>query len=186
MNKNPSPIRIKPPYTFETENLLLRLPILEDAESIFQQYGQDEDITRYLIWQPHKNIDDTKEFLERCQTSWNSGSDFPWAIIRKEDKRLIGMAAIRINEHGVNLGYLLAKPYWGLGYMVEALQPIIDWAYSHDDVYRVWAFCDIENIASARLLEKVGLQKEGILRRWIVLPNRSNEPRDCFCYSKTK
>ncbi len=179
-------MRIIPPYTFETERLQMRLPISEDADSIFEQYAQDEEVTRYLIWPPHKSIEDTKEFLRRCQTSWSSDSDFPWAIIRKEDNVLIGMVAIRINEHGVNLGYLLGKQFWHQGYMLETLKPIIDWAFSQDKIYRVWAFCDVENSSSANLLEKAGLHREGILRRWIVLPNRSNIPRDCYSYSKTR
>lgn len=179
-------MRIKPPYTFETERLQMRLPIIEDADSIFEQYAQDEDVTRYLIWPPHKSIEDTKDFLKRCQTSWSSDSDFPWAIIRKEDNILVGMVGIRINEHGVNLGYLLGKQFWHQGYMIETLKPIIDWAFSQDEIYRVWAFCDVENTSSASLLEKAGLQREGVLRRWIVLPNRSKIPRDCYSYSKTR
>jgi RimJ/RimL family protein N-acetyltransferase len=50
-------------------------------------------------------------------------------------------------------------------------------------VYRVWAACDIDNIASARLLESVGMQLEGTLRRWLVHPNVSDSPRDCLCYA---
>jgi len=53
-------------------------------------------------------------------------------------------------------------------------------------IYRVWATCDVDNVASARLLERVGMEREGVLRRWLVHPNLSEAPRDCLCYSIVK
>jgi hypothetical protein len=53
-------------------------------------------------------------------------------------------------------------------------------------IFRVWALCDVDNLASARVMEKVGMQREGILRRWILHPNLSDEPRDVYCYSVVK
>jgi len=73
-----------------------------------------------------------------------------------------------------------------MGYMTEAVAGIIDWALKQESVYRVWAVCDVENLASAQVLEKAGMQREGILRRWTMHPNRSDEPRDCYCCAITK
>ena len=70
--------------------------------------------------------------------------------------------------------------------MTEALEPLVNWAIAQPDIYRVWAVCDIENLASARVLEKLGMTREGRLHRWLVHPNISDEPRDCFCYAKVK
>jgi ribosomal-protein-alanine N-acetyltransferase len=54
------------------------------------------------------------------------------------------------------------------------------------EIYRVWAVCDVDNVSSARLLESVGMQFEGKLRRWLVHPNVSAAPRDCLCYAIVK
>ena len=70
--------------------------------------------------------------------------------------------------------------------MTEAVRAVVDWAFSLEEVFRVWAVCDTANTASARVLEKAGMAREGILRRWIVHPNVSSEPRDCFVYSKVR
>src|SRR5215470_11140666 len=59
-------------------------------------------------------------------------------------------------------------------------------ALAQPTIYRVWATCDVENEASARLLERAGMEREGVLRRWLVHPNLSEAPRDCFCYSIVK
>jgi RimJ/RimL family protein N-acetyltransferase len=82
--------------------------------------------------------------------------------------------------------FVLAKQYWGKGYMTEAAHLIVDWALNQDDVFRVSAFCDLENRASARVLEKIGMQKEGVLRRHTLHPNLSAEPRDVCVYAKIR
>jgi len=177
----------QPPKKFDAVRLHLRKPLISDAVPIFEQYAQDADVTKYLTWQPHKNLTDTKEFLRRCVNVWKEGIAFPWAIIRKSDQQFLGMIEIvGIDHAGVNVGYVLAKKYWGKGYIPEALKVIIEWSIQQEDIYRVWAICDTENIASARVMEKAGMQKEGILRRWLKLSNISKIPRDCFCYSIVK
>ncbi len=70
--------------------------------------------------------------------------------------------------------------------MTEAVKAIVDWVLKQESIHRVWAFCDVENLASARVLEKVGMQREGVLRRWMIHPNVSDEPRDCYCYAITR
>ena len=93
---------------------------------------------------------------------------------------------VGIDHAGVLIGFVLAKPYWGQGYMTETLKVLIEWCLQQPNIYRVWAFCDVENTSSARVLQKAGMQKEGILRRWIKLPHLDQKPRDCFCYSVVK
>ncbi len=177
---------MRPPETLETARLYLRPPRMEDAEAIFEQYAQDAAVTKYLTWRPHRDIEETRAFVRRCQDVWRDASAFPWAIIRKAGGQLLGMIEMRIDGHRVDLGYGLAQGYWGQGYTPEVVAAIMDWAWQQPTVYRVWAVCDIENQASARVLEKVGMRREGVLRRWIMHPNRSGEPRDCYCYAKTK
>src|SRR5215831_19227433 len=70
--------------------------------------------------------------------------------------------------------------------ITEAVKSIVDWALKQREIYRVWSVCDVDNVGSARVMEKVGMQKEGILRRWSVHPSISPEPRDAYCYAITK
>lgn len=177
---------MKPPEILETPRLLLRLPTMDDAEPIFHKYAQDPDVIKYLTWRAHKNIDTTKDFLRRCIQCWKDNTAFPWVITRKDDHALLGMIEMRIDLFRADFGYGIAKQYWGNGYMTEATQAIIQWALQQEGIYRVWAVCDVENTASARVMEKAGMQKEGILRRFILHPNLSSEPRDCYCYSIVK
>jgi [ribosomal protein S5]-alanine N-acetyltransferase len=172
--------------TLQTKRLFLRQPVSEDAGSIFEQYAQDPEVTKYTGWQPHKSVRETDEYIDRCISVWANGTAFPYVLIRKEDTQLIGMIEIRINQYKADLGYVLVKSEWGKGYMPEAMQALTDWALSQDEIYRIWAVCDVENGASARVMEKVGMHREGVLRRWFIHPNMSKEPRDCYCYAVSK
>jgi len=177
---------MKPPEIIQTERLTLKPPSLNDAESIFHSYAQDVEVTRYLVWKPHNDAQETRCFLSDCIAVWESGSRFPWVIRLKENDELIGMVEIRIHEFKADVGYVLSRPFWGRGLATEALRPIVRWALAQESIYRVWALCDVENGASARVLEKVGMQREGILRQNIMHPNISSKPRDSYCFGAIK
>jgi len=68
--------------------------------------------------------------------------------------------------------------------MTEVLTEVAGWALSQPPVFRIGAVCDVENVGSARVMEKAGLVREGLLRRWLMHPNLSTEPRDCFSYAR--
>jgi RimJ/RimL family protein N-acetyltransferase len=159
---------------------------MEDASLIFDRYARDSDVTRYMAWRRHENIGTTREFLKRCLSVWEVGSAFPYVVLLKEDDELMGMIEIRVEKHRAEIGFVLAKQNWGNGYMTEAARAIVDWTIKQDGIFRVWALCDIENRASARVLEKIGMQREGVLRRWSMSPNISEEPRDCYAYAKVR
>ena len=177
---------IAAPETFSTTRLLLRPPRMSDASAIYSNYARDSEATRYLIWRPHKHIQETEEFLKRSVAGWGTDNDFPWAITLKDSDELIGMVGLRINEFKADLGYVIGQPWWGQGYATEAVQAIVDWALAQPSIYRVWAMCDVDNLASARVLEKVGMIREGVLRRSTSHPNVSDEPRDSYCYAIVK
>lgn len=67
----------------------------------------------------------------------------------------------------------------------EVMTWLVDHALSHPAISRAEAFCDVENSASARVMEKVEMTREGGLRRYFKHPNISNDPRDCVIYAKT-
>lgn len=177
---------MKPPDTFQTERLLLRKPHIDDASVIFEAYAQDPHVTRYLVWKPHKNIRETEQFLLACGQLWRTGKDFAYAITLKEHDRLIGMFGLHPMNLKIEVGYALARPYWNKGYMTEALCAVIEWAFAQPDIFRVQAICDVENIASARVMEKAGMAREGLLRRYVLHPNTSDEPRDAYIYAVVK
>lgn len=70
--------------------------------------------------------------------------------------------------------------------MTEALAAVAEWAMQEEAIWRLGAVCDVENLASARVMEQAELMREGVLRRWILHPNVSPEPRNCFGYARVR
>ncbi len=181
----PSAATVAPPHVLRTERLLLRLPRLDDAEAIFHAYAADAEVTRFLAWRRSQKVAETAQYVRDCIDAWRAGSRFPWIITRAADGRVIGAIELRPVAHAAEVGYVLARAEWGKGYATEALKAVLDAALAMPGVHRVWAACAVDNLASARVMEKAGMAKEGRLRCSIVLPNISAEPCDAFCYAKT-
>jgi len=173
------------PDVYETHALRLRLPQLEDASIIFNRYSQDSEVVRYLSWRAHTSVLQTRQFLKHCLSAHTQEASRAWVIEDKQDHELFGMIDLRWEETSASFGYVIAKRYWGQGITTQALCAVRDLALMQSQVYRFWGVCDVENSASARVMEKAGLALEGRLKRYVVHPNVDSAPRDCFCYAKT-
>ena len=171
------------PETIVTERLTLRRPRPSDAEALFGAYTQDPEVTKYLMWRPHTSIADTTRYLAVCNERWEEGRECTWGLALAGTDTLIGMIACRPGIIKTDIGYVIARPYWGKGLMSEAGRAVVEAAFRIPTMYRVWATCDVDNIGSARVLEKIGMEREGVLRRWVVHPNISATPRDSLVYS---
>jgi RimJ/RimL family protein N-acetyltransferase len=178
--------RMRPPERIKTERLVLRIPTLADAESIFNTYTQDPEVTRHLPWQPHEFVGQSRDFLAGCVEAWQGDTRFPYIITELGQDHAIGMIELRLDRFIADVGYALGRAYWSKGYMTEALQALIEWWKEEPSLYRLYAGCDVDNIGSARVMEKAGMQREGRLRRAILHPAASPKPRDCYMYSIVK
>lgn len=175
-----------PARLLHTRRLLLRPPRLSDARAIFERYARDPEVTRYLLWRPHRTIADTRAFLRFCASEWKGRTNFTWVLLRSSDRALMGMINLRPRGHAFEAGYVLARPDWGRGYMTEALRAVIREAFRQPGIFRVAAACDVANAASARVMEKAGMAREGRLRRYAVHPNVGVKPRDSLLYAITR
>lgn len=174
---------MRPPETIRTDRLLLRPPQTADAAEIFASYAQDHEVTLYLVWKPHESIADTHEFLNWCDQAWIDGTVFPWVITLEDTGRVVGMIQAKLEGHQAEIGYVLTRDVWGRGIATEASRALVEWALDQPEIWRTWAYTDIDNAASERVLEKVGMQREGLLHRWCVHPNISEAPRDVWAYA---
>ncbi len=174
------------PETIDTTRLRLRKPMIEDSAGVFEAYGADPEVTRYLAWPPHQTLKDSLAAMLSRLACWESGSEFSWTITpRDEPGTIMGMisAVPDRKQWRCSLGYVLARRYWNQGYMTEAVRAMIEMLFDQPGIYRIWAVVDEENFASARVLEKAGMEREGFLRRWSLHPNVGSLPRDCWCFS---
>ncbi|MER1999838.1 MAG: GNAT family protein [Lysinibacillus sp.] len=166
----------------ETERLILRKVSLEDVEDMYL-YCSDEDVARDITWNAHKTITDTKSFIESILKQYENKQVAPWGIEYKENGRLIGNIDFvwwQPNHQTAEIAYVLSKEYWGKGLITEAVKEIIRFGFNEMDLVRIQARCFVENIGSYRVLEKSGMQFEGIIRKGLFV---KGEHQDLKVYS---
>jgi len=173
-----------PPETLHTERLLLRLPELGDAEHILSTWSQDPEVMRYLAWRPSADAAEVRAFLEARMQGWKQKQGaLSWMIAPRDGGDAMGYLAFTLRDFALEIGYALAREHWGRGYMTEAVRAVVDAAFADPQIFRVYAVCDVEHKASARVLQKAGMSLEGVARRSILEPNLSPEPRDAEVYA---
>ncbi|MCQ9372727.1 GNAT family N-acetyltransferase [Methyloversatilis sp. XJ19-13] len=171
--------------TLRTARCLLRKPLPYDARTLFERVSGDARVTRYLGWTAHTETAQTQRQISHDLARWQRGAARTWVLVT-DDGEPGGLLQLLGQGHSMRLGFALAHDLWGRGLASEALAAILDEAFSHATLYRVEAVSDIGNPRSARTLERVGMQTEGLLRRYILHPNVSPEPRDVFLHAKVR
>jgi RimJ/RimL family protein N-acetyltransferase len=158
----------------------LRAPTVDDAEPLFERIASDPEVTRYLSWSPHPNVDETQRVITEL---FNVGDETTWLIELRDGGGPIGLCGWRRpHSHTVELGYCLGRQWWRQGIMSEVLPLLLEKAQRDPTLYQVTAHCHVDNTASAALLERSGLAFEGRMARYAVLPNISAEPQDCLLF----
>jgi [ribosomal protein S5]-alanine N-acetyltransferase len=171
--------------SFETERILLRKITMNDLEDMFE-YGSDEEVSKYVTWDRHKTTNDTKEFIEFVLSRYEKGEVAPWGIELKENNKLIGtvdFVSWSPHHNNAEIGYVLSKPYWGKGITTEAANELIQFGFEKMNLVRIQARCFIENIGSERVMEKLGMTYEGVIRKGMFA---KGEHRDLKLYSLLK
>jgi ribosomal-protein-alanine N-acetyltransferase len=139
-----------------------------------------------MDWTRSTNITTVRGLIDQWLARHASGEEYTWVLTHKHIDTPIGGLGCRLRDHALDFGYVLQRESWGRGFATEAATAIVSWAFTLPQVYRVWATCDAENLASARVLEKAGLSREGVLRRYAVRPQIGPEPRDAWVYAKVR
>ncbi len=155
----------------KTERLLIRPLVESDADSIFSIYS-DSETMRYWNTEPWDDFSKSKELIQKDIKALLSGSYLRLGIETKNGSELIGNCSLfSFNEQckRAEIGYILGRLFWGQGFMKEALTALIDYAFNILLLHRIEADIDPGNMASARILNRLGFNKEGHLKeRWIV------------------
>jgi ribosomal-protein-alanine N-acetyltransferase len=130
---------------------------------MFAAYGRDAEVAHYLTWRPHTCVADSEAVIGHFLDSWRDGCEFHWLLFRHGGSELIGATGVRREAQRLDRGYVLARRHWGYAFMAEALTAVVDWAFTEPSVFRIGALCDIDDRRSARVLERAGFEREGIL-----------------------
>jgi [ribosomal protein S5]-alanine N-acetyltransferase len=151
-----------------------------DIEDVFR-YASDPVVTRNAGWEPHRTPHDSMTYIQRCLA--DDWGPITFAVEHVGEQRVIGVVDIRIVSRlwGLGeIGYTLARDYWGQGLNVEAGRLLLEYGFRHLGMRRIQAVCDTDNRRSYRTMEKLGMMRERIIPRVRVYNGRIV---DRFVYS---
>lgn len=173
------------PVLIEGVRLRLRQSTPADALATFE-IARDPEVMRYMEWPAPQRLADTQDFFDGCAARWRSGAEYHWMIELKAESSAIGCIGCRIKGHTADFGYFLARAQWGQGYATEAAGLLVGWLQRQSSIVRIGATTDADNSASAAVLHKLGLLREGLMRRATVRPNIGPTPRDTALFASVK
>lgn len=149
---NPFPLS-----TIETKRLILRKVTMNDAHQMYHNWANDQEVTKYLRWQPHQNIEETKRIISIWISKQSQPYFYNWVIVYKENNDVIGtidLFNVDFTEKSCELGYCLSRKYWNQGIMSEACRGVLDFAFHKVNFKTVHACHFIDNSASGKVMEK--------------------------------
>ncbi len=154
---------IVPFVPLSTPRLALVALSLEDAPAVFS-YASDSEISRLVAWPRHENIRTSRRFLARSMVGYAQGGHYEWGLKLRADQLFIGSCGfgeLDVGRGVGELGYVLAKPYWAQGYATEAAAAVIQFGFSKLGLQVIEANAFPENIASLRVMSKLGMRYRG-------------------------
>lgn len=171
----------------ETRRLILRKFRPEDADGMFNNWASDEEVTKYLTWPTHKDIEITRNIVALWSDMYVNKEYYQWVIEIKDIGMIIGsISLVNVDNHNENceIGYCLGRDYWNKGYATEAFKAVIEFLFTEVGFERITGRHDVENAASGRVMVKSGLKYEGTLRK--ISKNSKGILVDCKYYSILK
>jgi ribosomal-protein-alanine N-acetyltransferase len=159
------------PFELHTERLTLRFLGARDVDALFAIYS-DPEVARYWSSPPWTERVQAEVSIANALDAYRSGEALRMAIVLSESGQMVGECNLRDfywQNRRAEVGYALARPSWGQGYLMEALAALLDFGFDKLDLNRIEADIHPANAASAKSLARLGFVQEGLLReRWIV------------------
>lgn len=145
----------------ETKHLILRKFRADDAEGFYERVAGSQEVTKYMLWQPHKTVFETQESLNKILERYQNGQGYTWGIALREDDSIIGrIDLLRFDEakDSCSFAYMLGKDFWGQGYGTEALKAVFSFAFEKMKIKSIVADHMRENKASGKVMQTVGMK----------------------------
>jgi len=168
--------------TLEINRLVLREITTNDLEDIFEIFSC-ADVVRYYDCDAYENFQQAADQIQRWSANLSNDISIRWGITESGTSKIIGTCGFNFwNKQYASspVGYDLLPKHWNKGIITEALRVVLQFGFGEMKLNRIQAITFPHNLASARVLEKLALQREGTLREWGYFKGRF---QDVYCYS---
>lgn len=167
----------------ETDRLVLRRLEISDADAMFDGWCNDSEVTRYLPWEPHGNIEVTKNLLDMWIKDYDNSHVYRWLVVIKDSDKPIGTVDVvnkDINNKVFELGHCYSQETWGKGIATEVFLTVIGFLFDEVGVELIMAKHNKSNIASGKVMQKANMKYDGTLRSRVI--DKVTKERDDFVY----
>ena len=154
----------------ETDRLLLRRLLPQDAPQMYENWANDPAVTRFLRWEPHKSPAETRELLSAWAELYPNPDYYQWAMVEKATGQVFGSISV------------YGQKWWGKGLTTEALQAVVDFWFNQVGGAFLTCCHAVQNPASGRVMEKAGF----VYHHNDVYHKFDGTPVECRCYLLTK
>lgn len=149
----------------ETERIILRPLKVSDAQTIFDNWASDPEVTEFMRYSTHETVNTTIEWLTFEESNCNNDKYFSWGFVLKETGELFGSGGVGYkdenNQDDFEIGYNIMKKYWGKGLVTEAMKEVISFAFNELKLSKLYVCHAKDNIGSQRVVEKLGFTYVG-------------------------
>ncbi|WP_274309997.1 GNAT family N-acetyltransferase [Solibacillus daqui] len=169
----------------ETERLILREVVPQDAQNIYSYFSNDL-VTKHYGMDTMTQLADAEALIQAFATNFSQQRAIRWAIERKDEPGLIGTIGFNLwskIHRRAEIGYELHPDFWRAGYTSEALNIVTEYGFNELGLTRIGAVVYLENTPSNQLLLKNGFEKEGVLRNYMY---QNEQAHDVNMFSKVK
>ena len=146
----------------ETDRLILRRYVSEDAIAMYKNWASDSEVTKYLMWQTHSNQEVSQNITNDWVNQYTNDNYYHWAIVLKDngDEPIGDISVVQMNEETsmVHIGYCIGKTWWNRGITSEALKAVMDFLFDVVDVNRIESRHDPRNTNSGKVMQKCGMK----------------------------
>jgi len=152
--------------TLKGLGLVLR-PLTPTDTGFLFSWCSNPNVAKYVTWEAHQSVAVTEQVMQRFLDGYASGKDAPWGITLEDEDRVVGTIGLQSwhsSHRSVDMGYAIGEPWWGQGLASRAATLVRDYLFFNTQINRLGAQCEVPHLASARVMEKIGMQYEGTLR----------------------
>ena len=165
------------------QRIILQPFKVSDAFFMFRNWANDTDVTRYMTWFPHENIQVTESVISSWVSDYSKPNFYQWAILLKKIDEPIGsIGVVEMDEDAKSceLGYCIGKPFWHQGYTSEAVSQLITFLFEQVKFEKITARHDVRNPNSGAVMMKCGMKY--VTTRINIGQTKEGEPLSCAYY----
>ena len=151
-----------------------------DASAIFATWGRYPENFLHLTARVFRGVEDAEAYVANL---FETPDSIAFHIMEPRGA-IVGIVKAAVAGHRAQVGYVVHQPFWGRGFATAAVRELVAILEAKPSISRVWATCSLDNIASARVLEKSGFEREAVLKNWAVYPQQGDRAFDNYSYVK--